>query len=583
MKASKYFVTVHDDQSGRLDTYVNKLIELYDDGAITSLLVGAKERSDASKDRENEGDDFIQYHVHCKVKFDRSIGETRLKDLGLWVGGLDWAVQKGTDNEVMDYITKDGPLLHDLQQGSTNDRLLIECIGRIKSGEIGRIADLITLDGSKYLNLLRSSYKPLVELALHEYSTMTVMLPEGFVPYCWQYDLVTILKEKPNNRQILFVVDPQGNSGKTKCMHYIESMLGRGSVEIMRPGKNDNVSHKIRERESTRVFVMDCPRSTSDFLQYRVFEELKDLIMASDKYNSSMKYFRKPAHVVVFMNEEPRIEDLSEDRVCIAHINTSIHSVPHTSKVYEDGTAVRELTSPTYEGFCDKYCNHVTDIKRGGRIFDDMWLTITPKGNSSIHRRNLEFISETSPCYRFFTTGLDHGPGNYTIPMNGEFEVAIPMADSINQLLSCKGFRFESPCVFAIATIDLRKWPSSDEISESNVDMLTGMTDLFGMDPAYMSPDGLTLYRQVLEDITYVGDDKMCFGEAHAKVQSDRGDPRRNEVPRIIKKCKCEVTDAMYKHVISLLPLNRWLVNVRTYDRNGRLIRTMSPGAIAQW
>jgi len=115
----------------------------------------------------------------------------------------------------------------------------------------------------------------------------------------------------PCDRKIIFVVDSVGNTGKTWFIKKFMS-LNPTSVQQLSVGKRDDIAYAIDE--SKRVFFFDLPRSSAEFLQYTVLEQLKDGRIMSNKYQSRLKQLDGPVHVVVFMNERPNMSALSQDR-----------------------------------------------------------------------------------------------------------------------------------------------------------------------------------------------------------------------------------------------------------------------------
>nr|WAQ80617.1 MAG: putative viral replication protein [Circoviridae sp.] len=130
-----------------------------------------------------------------------------------------------------------------------------------------------------------------------------------FRPY--QQALAEDLDGAPDPRKIYFVVDPVGNSGKSWFAHnYFRS--NPSNVQILSAGKRDDIAYAIDDVKS--IFLFDLPRSTSEFLQYSILEQLKNGLIFSNKYESRMKCLGGLAHVVVFMNEYPDMTKLSSDR-----------------------------------------------------------------------------------------------------------------------------------------------------------------------------------------------------------------------------------------------------------------------------
>ena len=126
----------------------------------------------------------------------------------------------------------------------------------------------------------------------------------------WQQELAESIAGDPDDREVQFIVDSEGNSGKTFfCQWYFTNF---DDAQILRIGKRDDLAFAIDE--SKRVFLFDVPRSQMEFLQYSVLEMLKDRMVFSAKYHSSMKILRNRPHVIVFSNEFPEMSKMSSDR-----------------------------------------------------------------------------------------------------------------------------------------------------------------------------------------------------------------------------------------------------------------------------
>lgn len=150
-------------------------------------------------------------------------------------------------------------------------------------------------------------------------SIITANLPERAAVEgelrAWQSDLITVLDGEPNDREVIFVVDPDGGAGKSWFCRYC---LSRYGCQILRVGKRDDIAHMIDVSKS--VFLFDVPRSQMEFLQYSVLEMLKDMMISSPKYNSIMKEMVSVPHVIVLCNEEPDFTKLSQDRYNIIRL-----------------------------------------------------------------------------------------------------------------------------------------------------------------------------------------------------------------------------------------------------------------------
>lgn len=126
----------------------------------------------------------------------------------------------------------------------------------------------------------------------------------------WQQDLYEKLERQVNDRAIIFIVDVNGNCGKSWFCDYVREV--KSNVQILTPGKKVDMAYEYDT--TTKILFMDAPRSKqSEFIQYDFLEDIKNGRIFSSKYESRMKYF-KPPHVVVMMNEQPDMKKLSEDR-----------------------------------------------------------------------------------------------------------------------------------------------------------------------------------------------------------------------------------------------------------------------------
>jgi len=126
----------------------------------------------------------------------------------------------------------------------------------------------------------------------------------------WQVQLQETLSQPPESRTIIFVIDFDGNAGKSWFADWFISK--HADSQIISPGKMADVSFALRE-DVTALFI-DCPRSKQgDMSQHDFLEDVKNGRVFSSEYESGMKHLM-PCHVVVMMNEEPDVTKLSRDR-----------------------------------------------------------------------------------------------------------------------------------------------------------------------------------------------------------------------------------------------------------------------------
>lgn len=139
--------------------------------------------------------------------------------------------------------------------------------------------------------------------------------------YKWQHDLVNYLNNTPvDPRKILFIVDEEGNAGKSEIVRNLEFLFPGKTVFSIPP--QDLVSMaSLTPDDGVDIVILDCPRQRQYNIPYEYLENLKDGIVVQTKYQPIMKSFTPP-HVVVLMNRLPKTGKsiLSPDRYIIKEI-----------------------------------------------------------------------------------------------------------------------------------------------------------------------------------------------------------------------------------------------------------------------
>jgi len=155
--------------------------------------------------------------------------------------------------------------------------------------------------------MLAAMYHPVVDMV-------------GDTPKAWQATLRDKLLEEADDRKVLFVVDPEGDKGKSWFCRWMYCKFP-DIVQIMGVGKRDDMAHMIDPHK--KIFLINVARGQMEYLSYPILEMLKDRVVTSPKYDSHTKYMMNFVHVVVFCNEAPDEEKMSADRYdwfdCTAH------------------------------------------------------------------------------------------------------------------------------------------------------------------------------------------------------------------------------------------------------------------------
>lgn len=127
----------------------------------------------------------------------------------------------------------------------------------------------------------------------------------------WQREVIDKLEEQAV-RQVLWVVDPTGNNGKTFLARYL---ISQGAF-LVRAGKHQDIYHAFTTMcPCPTMAVFDLTRSSQETIPYSVMESLKDGMIFSSKYQSKVITFTA-MKVLVLSNFTPQNLDahLSVDR-----------------------------------------------------------------------------------------------------------------------------------------------------------------------------------------------------------------------------------------------------------------------------
>ncbi len=122
----------------------------------------------------------------------------------------------------------------------------------------------------------------------------------------WQLFAIKILKLQ-SNRQILWIVDQEGNQGKTFLGKYL---VAENNAFYIRNGKSTDIAYAYNNQ---KIVVFDYTREQEERINYQSIENFKDGILFSPKYESTTKIFT-PCKVIIFSNFHPDESKLSKDR-----------------------------------------------------------------------------------------------------------------------------------------------------------------------------------------------------------------------------------------------------------------------------
>lgn len=131
----------------------------------------------------------------------------------------------------------------------------------------------------------------------------------------WQKEIIKIITEEPNDRDIYWFRGKEGSEGKTTFGKYLVRkhgaiILGGKSADM----KNGIIEYKKTNGNTPELIVLNIPKSfDSSYLSYTGIEEVKDMLFYSGKYEGGMVDGDNP-HLIVFSNIFPDIRKCSLDR-----------------------------------------------------------------------------------------------------------------------------------------------------------------------------------------------------------------------------------------------------------------------------
>lgn len=241
-------------------------------------------------------------HLQGYVEFQAAVRFTTVKNrLGLQRAHLQ--VARGSPQQNRDYCSKDGDYeefgsFEPAQQGRRSDLEGFYEWADTFAEEKGRPPT--TPEIAKEHPTIITRYRNIREIVqLRVGRRLFHPDPE---PRAWQQSLADKLNEGASDRKIIFVVDPDGNSGKSWfCRWWYDQHPD--CTQLMSIGRAQDIAHSVKVQ--TQYFLFDIPRGGLQFLQKQVLESLKNRWIYSPKYSSTYKELWCVPHVVVFSNEHP--------------------------------------------------------------------------------------------------------------------------------------------------------------------------------------------------------------------------------------------------------------------------------------
>lgn len=123
----------------------------------------------------------------------------------------------------------------------------------------------------------------------------------------------------PDDRHIIWVHDPKGNSGKSKLVKYLALKFPLDVVKL--PFGNANqIRASVIAAGQRKIYFIDVPRTSGKDEEHAfqdvisVIEDIKNGFIVSSMYGKYATLLMLPPHIIIFSNKHCPIASLSLDR-----------------------------------------------------------------------------------------------------------------------------------------------------------------------------------------------------------------------------------------------------------------------------
>lgn len=152
------------------------------------------------------------------------------------------------------------------------------------------------------------------------------ILPDNKL-YDWEKDIISIVKNEPDDRKIYWIYETTGNVGKSTFCKYLcvkhNALILGGKANDMKYGI---VKYMEKNGEYPRTIIADIPRTNKKFISYQGLEEVKNACFFSGKYEGNMVIGNNP-HLIIFANFPPDKSKMSKDRWVVKCIGDDKYSL----------------------------------------------------------------------------------------------------------------------------------------------------------------------------------------------------------------------------------------------------------------
>jgi len=270
------------------------------------------------KDGKKHIQGFLQLHIKTRMDTIKKL----LGDKTLHIEKMRGTPEQARKYCTQEYIDKDGNKkniwMEQYEYGEIDNTIeaqrtdLIELKNKIMEG--GKLTNILmeSTDNKEIHNILQYN-RPLKRLE-EEVQMISVKekLLKKYDNVKWnklQQYILQKLDGNVNDREVNWIYDSEGNSGKSYISKYLQ--LTR-ETHYITGGKQNDILYGY---EGQQTVIIDLARTYADNLEhiYTIIENLKNGQYLSTKYETRQKLFNTP-HIMVMANFKPDERKLSQDR-----------------------------------------------------------------------------------------------------------------------------------------------------------------------------------------------------------------------------------------------------------------------------
>lgn len=148
----------------------------------------------------------------------------------------------------------------------------------------------------------------------------------------WQAEVLERCKLAPNDREINYIIDTRGNTGKSKFAKYM--WYHHGAI-FLPWGKTGDILNYVCKNKDAGIYFFDLSRSKpADWARDDIsaaMEQIKNGMIVNLKYETCGTVF-DPPHVWCFSNQPPNLSSMSRDRWAFWLIDDSKSLIPCTNE-----------------------------------------------------------------------------------------------------------------------------------------------------------------------------------------------------------------------------------------------------------